>query len=41
MRCEAAINYIFLALFSMANDSQLFFLMETCRLKYTKTLLQQ
>jgi hypothetical protein len=31
MRYEAAIKYIFLALFSVANDRQLFFfLMDTC-----------
>jgi hypothetical protein len=31
MRYEAAIKYIFfLALFLIANDSQLFFLMDTC-----------
>jgi hypothetical protein len=30
MRYEAAINYFFLVLFSIANDSQLFFLMDTC-----------
>jgi hypothetical protein len=30
MRYEAAIKNFFLALFSVANDSQLFFLMDTC-----------
>jgi hypothetical protein len=30
MRYEAAIKFYFLALFSVATDSQLFFLMDTC-----------